>query len=246
MLPGRARRMCMLPSHRQGHRPSARTGARSWPMCPMMIPHARPAGDAVDAWARKWPTSPTACSVPASASPRSSLLGKINGAVGNYNAHLAAYPRLRLGRLRQDVSSNRSGLDFQPLHHPDRAARRDGRTVRRLCPHQQHPARPRPRRLGLHLARLLQAEGQGRRDRFLDHAAQGSNPIDFENSEGNLGLANAVSKHLAEKLPVSRWQRDLTDSTVLRNMGVGLGYALLGLRLAATRPRASSKPTPSA
>ena len=53
-------------------------------------------------------------------------------------------------------------------------------------------------------------------------------PIDFENSEGNLGLANAVLKHLSEKLPISRWQRDLTDSTVLRNMGVGLGYALLG------------------
>jgi adenylosuccinate lyase len=54
------------------------------------------------------------------------------------------------------------------------------------------------------------------------------NPIDFENSEGNLGLANATLRHLAEKLPISRWQRDLTDSTVLRNMGVGLGYALLG------------------
>jgi adenylosuccinate lyase len=54
------------------------------------------------------------------------------------------------------------------------------------------------------------------------------NPIDFENSEGNLGLANAMLKHLAEKLPISRWQRDLTDSTVLRNMGVALGYALLG------------------
>jgi adenylosuccinate lyase len=53
------------------------------------------------------------------------------------------------------------------------------------------------------------------------------NPIDFENSEGNLGLANAVLRHLAEKLPISRWQRDLTDSTVLRNMGVGLGYTLL-------------------
>ena len=55
------------------------------------------------------------------------------------------------------------------------------------------------------------------------------NPIDFENSEGNLGLANAVLRHLAEKLPMSRWQRDLTDSTVLRNMGVALGYTLLGI-----------------
>ncbi len=62
------------------------------------------------------------------------------------------------------------------------------------------------------------------------------NPIDFENAEGNLGLANALLKHLAEKLPVSRWQRDLTDSTVLRNIGVALGYASLGLHLADDRP----------
>ena len=61
------------------------------------------------------------------------------------------------------------------------------------------------------------------------------NPIDFENSEGNLGLANALLRHLAEKLPISRWQRDLTDSTVLRNMGVALGYALLGCVVAAGR-----------
>ena len=66
------------------------------------------------------------------------------------------------------------------------------------------------------------------------------NPIDFENSEGNLGLANALLRHLAEKLPISRWQRDLTDSTVLRNMGVALGYCAAGLRLAA-RAWASSK-----
>src|SRR5690625_6204080 len=56
------------------------------------------------------------------------------------------------------------------------------------------------------------------------------NPIDFENSEGNLGLANAVLDHMARKLPISRWQRDLTDSTVLRNMGVGLGYSLIAYR----------------
>ena len=59
------------------------------------------------------------------------------------------------------------------------------------------------------------------------------NPIDFENSEGNLGLANALLRHFAEKLPISRWQRDLTDSTVLRNVGVALGYALLGWHVAA-------------
>ena len=63
------------------------------------------------------------------------------------------------------------------------------------------------------------------------------NPIDFENSEGNLGLANAMLRHLAEKLPVSRWQRDLTDSTVLRNLGVALGHALLGWSVAAAGTR---------
>ena len=69
------------------------------------------------------------------------------------------------------------------------------------------------------------------------------NPIDFENSEGNLGLANALLRHLAEKLPVSRWQRDLTDSTVLRNMGVALGYALLGWMSLLAGARASSPST---
>jgi adenylosuccinate lyase len=67
------------------------------------------------------------------------------------------------------------------------------------------------------------------------------NPIDFENSEGNLGLANAVLKHLSEKLPISRWQRDLTDSTVLRNMGVGARLCAAGLRLAAAGLEASWK-----
>jgi hypothetical protein len=73
---------------------------------------------------------------------------------------------------------------------------------------------------------LLQAAPEGRRDRLVDHAAQGQ-PIDFENCEGNLGMANAMLKHLAEKLPISRWQRDLTDSTVLRNIGVAFGYTTL-------------------
>ena len=67
------------------------------------------------------------------------------------------------------------------------------------------------------------------------------NPIDFENSEGNLGLANALLRHLAEKLPISRWQRDLTDSTVLRNMGVALGYCAARLGVAARRASRSSK-----
>jgi adenylosuccinate lyase len=80
--------------------------------------------------------------------------------------------------------------------------------------------------MGLHIARLLPPEDEKGRGRLLDHAAQG-NPIDFENSEGNIGVANALLRHLSDKLPVSRWQRDLSDSTALRNAGGALGHTLL-------------------
>lgn len=154
------------------------------------------------------------------------LLGKINGAVGNYNAHLAAYPGYDWeGFAKKFVES--LGLTFNPY------------TIQ-IEPHDA-------------LAELFDAFARANSilvdlDRdvwgyislgfFKQKVKAGEigsstmphkvNPIDFENSEGNLGLANAVLKHLAEKLPISRWQRDLTDSTVLRNMGVGLGYTLLG------------------
>ena len=154
------------------------------------------------------------------------LLGKINGAVGNYNAHLAAYPGYDWeGFAKRFVES--LGLTFNPY------------TIQ-IEPHDA-------------LAELFDAFARANSilvdlDRdvwgyislgfFKQKVKAGEigsstmphkvNPIDFENSEGNLGLANAMLKHLAEKLPISRWQRDLTDSTVLRNMGVGLGYALLG------------------
>jgi adenylosuccinate lyase len=154
------------------------------------------------------------------------LLGKINGAVGNYNAHLAAYPGYDWeGFAKRFVES--LGLTFNPY------------TIQ-VEPHDA-------------LAELFDAFARANSilvdlDRdvwgyislgfFKQKVKAGEigsstmphkvNPIDFENSEGNLGLANAVLKHLAEKLPISRWQRDLTDSTVLRNMGVGLGYTLLG------------------
>ncbi len=154
------------------------------------------------------------------------LLGKINGAVGNYNAHLAAYPGYDWeGFAKRFVES--LGLTFNPY------------TIQ-IEPHDA-------------LAELFDAFARANSilvdlDRdvwgyislgfFKQKVKAGEigsstmphkvNPIDFENSEGNLGLANAVLKHLAEKLPISRWQRDLTDSTVLRNMGVGLGYTLLG------------------
>ena len=154
------------------------------------------------------------------------LLGKINGAVGNYNAHLAAYPGYDWeGFAKRFVES--LGLVFNPY------------TIQ-IEPHDA-------------LAELFDAFARANSilvdlDRdvwgyislgfFKQKVKAGEigsstmphkvNPIDFENSEGNLGLANAMLKFLAEKLPISRWQRDLTDSTVLRNMGVGLGYTLLG------------------
>ncbi len=154
-----------------------------------------------------------------------SLLGKINGAVGNYNAHLAAYPGYDWeGFAKRFVES--LGLEFNPY------------TIQ-IEPHDSMAE------LFDAFARLNTILVDFDRDVWsyislgffkqkLKAGEIGSstmphkvNPIDFENSEGNLGLANAVLKHLSEKLPVSRWQRDLTDSTVLRNMGVALGYALL-------------------
>ena len=155
-----------------------------------------------------------------------SLLGKINGAVGNYNAHLAAYPGYDWeGFAKQFVES--LGLEFNPY------------TIQ-IEPHdamaELFDAFARTNTILLDLDRDVWGYiSLGFFKQKVKAGEIGSstmphkvNPIDFENSEGNLGLANAVLKHLAEKLPVSRWQRDLTDSTVLRNMGVGLGYALLG------------------
>jgi adenylosuccinate lyase len=96
-----------------------------------------------------------------------------------------------------------------------------------VAAHRHHADRLVPRRLGLHLAGLLQAEGPGKGEVGSSTMPHKVNPIDFENAEGNFGLANALLTHMSQKLPISRWQRDLTDSTVLRNMGVALGYSLL-------------------
>lgn len=153
------------------------------------------------------------------------LLGKINGAVGNYNAHLAAYPEVDWHQLAQRFVTS-LGLTWNAY-------------TTQIEPHD-------------YIAELFDAVARFNtividfnRDIWgyiaLNHFKQrtvagevGSstmphkvNPIDFENSEGNLGLANAIMAHLAQKLPVSRWQRDLTDSTVLRNLGVGFAYALI-------------------
>jgi adenylosuccinate lyase len=153
------------------------------------------------------------------------ILGKINGAVGNYNAHLAAYPEIDWERFARDFVGAR-GLGFNPY------------TIQ-IEPHdymaELFDAYARINTILIDLNRDIWGYiSLGYFKQKLVKGEVGSstmphkvNPIDFENSEGNLGLANALLRHLSEKLPVSRWQRDLTDSTVLRNMGVALGYTLL-------------------
>ena len=155
-----------------------------------------------------------------------SLLGKINGAVGNYNAHLAAYPDYDWESFAKRFVE-KLGLEFNPY------------TIQ-IEPHdamaELFDAFARTDTILVDLSRDVWGYiSLGFFKQKLKAGEIGSstmphkvNPIDFENAEGNLGLANAVLKHLSEKLPISRWQRDLTDSTVLRNMGVALGYALLG------------------
>ena len=153
------------------------------------------------------------------------ILGKINGAVGNYNAHLSAYPDVDWeGFAKRFVEAR--GLTFNPY------------TIQ-IEPHdcmaELYDAYARANTILIDLNRDVW--GYISLGYFKQKVVAGEvgsstmphkvNPIDFENAEGNLGLANALLKHLSEKLPVSRWQRDLTDSTVLRNMGVALGYTLL-------------------
>ncbi len=158
------------------------------------------------------------------------LLGKINGAVGNYNAHLSAYPAIDwAANAKAFVES--LGLVFNPYTTQiephdyiaelfDACARFNTIMIdfnRDIWGYIS---------LGYFKQRLIAGEVGSS---TMPHKV---NPIDFENSEGNLGLANAVLQHMASKLPISRWQRDLTDSTVLRNMGVGFGYALIAYEAA--------------
>ena len=153
------------------------------------------------------------------------MLGKINGAVGNYNAHLATYPEVDWeGFARRFVSG--LGISFNPY------------TIQ-IEPHdymaELFDAYARINSILIDLNRDIWGYislGYFKQKMVAGEVGSSTmphkiNPIDFENSEGNLGLANALLRHLSEKLPVSRWQRDLTDSTVLRNMGVALGYTLL-------------------
>ncbi len=153
------------------------------------------------------------------------LLGKINGAVGNYNAHIIAYPNLDWEKFAQNFVE-KLGLTFNPY-------------TTQIEPHDAiaalFDAYARVNTVLIDLNRdiwgyiSLGYFKQKTKENEVGSSTMPHkvNPIDFENSEGNLGIANALLNHLSEKLPVSRWQRDLTDSTVLRNMGVALGHTLL-------------------
>ena len=152
--------------------------------------------------------------------------GKMNGAVGNYNAHVVAYPEVDWERFAARVVTS-LGLEFNPY-------------TTQIEPHdciaEYCDALARANTVLIDLDRDVWgyiSVGYFRQRMRAGEVGSSTmphkvNPIDFENSEGNLGLANALLRHFAEKLPISRWQRDLTDSTVLRNLGVALGHALLG------------------
>jgi adenylosuccinate lyase len=154
------------------------------------------------------------------------LSGKFNGAVGNYNAHVAAYPGVDWERIARALVE-RLGLEFNA--HTTQIEPHD--SIAELF-----DAFARANTILIDLDRDIWgyvALGYFRQKAKPDEVGSSTmphkvNPIDFENSEGNLGVANALLRHMSEKLPVSRWQRDLTDSTVLRNMGVALGHTLLG------------------
>ena len=154
------------------------------------------------------------------------LLGKMNGAVGNYNAHISAYPDFDWEAFSKNVVEKRLGLTFNPY------------TIQ-IEPHdgmaELFDAIARANTILLDMDRDFWAYisiGYFKQRTKAGEIGSSTmphkvNPIDFENSEGNLGVANALLRHLAEKLPISRWQRDLTDSTVLRNLGPAFGHSVL-------------------
>ncbi|XXQ67246.1 adenylosuccinate lyase [Neisseriaceae bacterium B1] len=155
------------------------------------------------------------------------FLGKINGAVGNYNAHMVAYPDVDWEAHCQNFVEKSLGLTFNPYTiqiEPHDYMAEFFQTISRINTILVDFNRDVWGYISLgYFKQKVKAGEVG--SSTMPHKV---NPIDFENSEGNLGMANAVLGFLAEKLPVSRWQRDLTDSTVLRNMGVGVGYTVLG------------------
>ncbi|MCU7835524.1 MAG: adenylosuccinate lyase [gamma proteobacterium symbiont of Taylorina sp.] len=153
------------------------------------------------------------------------IMGKINGAVGNYNAHLSAYPELNWAEIAQNFVES-LGIDFNPYtiqiephdyiaEYFDTLARFNNILIdfdRDIWSYIS---------LGYFKQKTIAGEVGSS---TMPHKV---NPIDFENSEGNLGIANALLNHLSNKLPISRWQRDLTDSTVLRNLGVGIAHSMI-------------------
>jgi adenylosuccinate lyase len=153
------------------------------------------------------------------------LLGKINGAVGNYNAHLSAYPDIDWADNAQQFIEG-LGLSFNPY-------------TTQIEPHdymaELFDALSRSNTILIDFSRDIWGYislGYFKQKTIAGEVGSSTmphkvNPIDFENAEGNMGIANALFGHLTAKLPISRWQRDLTDSTVLRNMGVGMGYSMI-------------------
>ncbi len=156
-----------------------------------------------------------------------SMLGKINGAVGNYNAHLSAYPNLDWPRFAQQFVES-LGLGWNPY-------------TTQIEPHdyiaELFDALARCNTILIDFSRDIWSYisiGYFKQKTIAGEVGSSTmphkvNPIDFENAEGNLGIANAILNHLGQKLPISRWQRDLTDSTVLRNLGSGFGHILIAL-----------------
>ena len=153
------------------------------------------------------------------------IMGKINGAVGNYNAHYSAYPDIDWPAFAEEFVES-LGLTFNPY------------TIQ-IEPHdyiaEYFHVLSRINTILIDFSRDVWgyiSVGYFKQKTIAGEIGSSTmphkvNPIDFENSEGNLGIANALFNHLAQKLPISRWQRDLTDSTVLRNLGVGFGHALI-------------------
>ena len=159
---------------------------------------------------------------------RIEILGKMNGAVGNYNAHLSAYPDVEWPALSASVIEG-LGIVQAP-------------SSTQIEPHdyiaEYFDAVARINRILIDLSRDIWgyiSVGYFRQKTVKGEVGSSTmphkvNPIDFENAEGNLGMANAVLPHLADKLPISRWQRDLTDSTTLRNLGVGMGHCMIAIQ----------------
>lgn len=156
------------------------------------------------------------------------LLGKMNGAVGNFNAHVVAYPEVDWITLSKELV-NSLGLHWEPLTtqiEPHDCLAEYFDNLKRINTILIDFCRDMWGYISLHY--FVQAHRENEvGSSTMPHKV---NPIDFENAEGNLGLANALFSHFSEKLPISRWQRDLSDSTVLRNVGVGAGYMLIALK----------------